>query len=71
MKKGEAHHLLFIQGSFVPSLVKIDTVFLEKTKLWKLYKDYENDNIEDDDNDEQIWIRKEKLSLWLMLAKKL
>ena len=43
--------ILITQGYFVPSLVEIDPVILEKMKMWK---DYDNNN----DGHRQILIRK-------------
>ena len=45
----------FCQGCFVPGLVEIGQVVLEKMKIWTVY---DNDN--DDDDNGQIW--SEKLS---------
>ena len=61
LEKGEALHLKktwipFTQGCFVPSLVEIDQVVLEKKmKMWKVYNNnndlYTNDDANNDDNE--------------------
>ena len=62
----EQNWIPFNQGCFVPSLVEIGPVVLEKNlKMWKVY-----DKNDDNDNDDgQIFIRKAQLSLQLRWAK--
>ena len=44
----------FTQGCFVPSLIEIGPVVLEKKmKMWKVYDNDDNDNDDNDDNDGQ------------------
>ena len=58
----------FNKGWFVPTLVEIGPVVLEKKmKMWKVY-DENYDNNENDDDDGQILIRKAHISLRLRWA---
>ena len=64
LEKGGALHLPFPQGCFVPSLVEIGPVVLEKKmKMWKVYDNDNDDGQQTDFDQKNTHIHKIKIEL--------